>query len=205
MKKEKEAEEYLKFSFLLRLMIIGITGLPCSGADTFGKILVEKGFIQLSYSDVLREEARKRGIEITRDSLRELGNELRKKEGKGVISKRLIEKIENGKNYVVTTIRNPGEIREFRKNKGKEFILVNIDAPDIIRFERMVKRGRENDPNSFEEFKKLEKIELGKGQKAHGLQIRKCMEMADKVIVNDGSLDDLRKKIEEILRELKEK
>ena len=184
-------------------MIIGITGLPCSGADTLGKILVEKGFIQLSYSDILREEAKARGIEITRDSLRELGNELRKKEGKGITSKKLIEKMEDGKNYVVTTIRNPGEIKEFRKNKGKEFILVKIDASDIIRFERMVKRGRENDPNSFEEFKRLEEIELGKGQKAHGLQIKKCMEMADKVIVNDLGLNELKEKVEKLLSELK--
>ncbi len=186
-------------------MIIGITGLPCSGADTFAKILVEKGFTFLSYSDILREEAKKRGIEITRDSLRRLGNELREKGETGAISKRLIARMEKEKDYALGTIRNPGEIEEFKKNKGNEFFLIKIDASDIIRFERMTKRGRENDPNSFEEFKKLEEIELGEGQKDTGLQIRKCMALADKVIVNDSSLENLRGKVERLLTELKQK
>jgi len=182
-------------------MIIGITGLPCSGADTLAKILVDKEFTFLSYSDVLREEAKKRGIEITRESLRGIGNELREKEGNGAISKRLIAKMRDRENYVVATIRNPGEVNEFRERKGKEFFLVRIEAPDTIRFERMVERGRENDPSSFEEFKKLEEIELGDGQKSSGLQIRKCMEMADEVIVNDRSLEDLKEKVENLLEE----
>ena len=180
-------------------MIIGVTNLPCSGADSVGRILSEKGFIWLSYSDILREELRKNGKEINRETLRGLANELRKREGTGVLSKRLLQKIDNKRDYVFGTIRNPGEIHELRKTGN--FILMHIEAPTKIRFERMLSRNRENDPKTFGDFLALEAIEL-KDNVAEGLQIAECIKMADYKIVNDSSLEDLGKKVDELLMQL---
>ena len=59
-------------------MIIGLTGMPGSGSNFVGDFLVEeKGFIWLSYSDILREELQKEGKEITRKAMQDLGNEIR--------------------------------------------------------------------------------------------------------------------------------
>ena len=90
--------------------------MPGSGSNSVGDFLVEeKGFIWLSYSDILREELQKEGKEITRKAMQDLGNEIRERYGAGELSKRLINKMEGGKNYVVGTIRNPAEIEELRK------------------------------------------------------------------------------------------
>src|SRR3989344_5050279 len=116
-------------------MIIGVTGPLCAGTDTFGEILrKEKGFIWFSYSDILREELKKRNVEITRKNLQDIGDELRKKEGLGVLSKIIIEKIDNGFNYVIGNIRNPGEVEILREKFGKDFVLVRIDADVELRF-----------------------------------------------------------------------
>ena len=62
-------------------MIIGLTGKNASGKGEVANYLKTKGFVYYSLSDVLREEATKRGLEHTRDNLINLGNELRKKYG----------------------------------------------------------------------------------------------------------------------------
>lgn len=58
-------------------MIIGITGKNASGKGEAANYLKSKGFIYYSLSDVIREEATKRGLDHSRDNLIRIGNELR--------------------------------------------------------------------------------------------------------------------------------
>jgi len=58
-------------------MIIGLTGTMASGKDAVADILKKKGFICLSLSDEVREEAKNRQIELTRENLQILGDEKR--------------------------------------------------------------------------------------------------------------------------------
>ncbi len=182
-------------------MIIGITGLPCSGTDTVGRFLVEKGFIWYSYSDLLREELRAKGEEITRKSMQDLANAIRATQGSDAMSKKLLAKMESGKNYVVGTIRNPGEVEALRKRK--DFVLLGMHASPKIRFERMLLRNRESDPLTWEDFCNLELKEQGIGQASSGLRISDCLKLADKVIVNEGTFDELNEEVNNLLEQLK--
>jgi len=184
-------------------MLIGLTGPIASGTDVFGKILVEKGFERFSLSDYLREEMKKKGIEANRKNMQDFGDEIRKEFGEGELVKRLISKnkINKEKNYVIESIRNPGEVEEFRKFRS--FILVLVDAPNEIRYQRVLKRARDSDdPQTIEEFKKLEQKDFGVNQPKHGQQHSAVFKMADKKILNNGSLEDLRNRAEELLEEL---
>ena len=183
-------------------MIIGVTGSICSGTSTFMSFLNEKRFIGFSYSDILREELSKTGKEITRKNLQDIGDELRKKEGLGVLSRRMIEKMDNGKNYVVGNIRNPGEVEEFRKEFGDNFILIRLDADFQVRFDRARKRARENEPMELEAFKKMEERDLGENEEEHGQQHKRVIEMADFVIENNQGLGELKDKVDELLADL---
>lgn len=184
-------------------MIIGVTGPLCSGIDTFADILKkEHGFIWFSYSDILREEARKKGVELTRTNLQDLGDELRRSEGLGVLSKRIIEKLLPGKNYVCGNLRNPGEFEVMKNSLGNDFILIKIEAPQKVRFERLLKRRREKDPSNFEDFVKMEERDLGIGQADYGQQHAAVFPLAEKTIVNDSTVEDLAKKARELVREL---
>ena len=158
-------------------MIIGLTGEHCAGKGTFAEYLKKKGFYYLSLSDVIREEIAAEGKEITRDALIEKGNSLRKEFGPGVLAKKSVAKIKNDRNYVVDSIMNPVEVEELRKLKG--FFLVYVTAPPEVRFERMKARGRENDPNTFEAFLKVEKSEM-KSPDMTKHQQQKTDKMADK-------------------------
>ena len=65
------------------MIIIGLTGRNAGGKTTAGETLKAKGFYYLSLSDVIRQEARTRGLSEVRENLIALGNELRERHGPG--------------------------------------------------------------------------------------------------------------------------
>src|SRR3989338_5970833 len=172
-------------------MIIGLTGKNAAGKGELSKHIHSKGFVYLSLSDALREEATKRGLDHSRDTLINLGNELRKKFGNAILAKRISEKIKKEraagkKDFVIDSIRNPGEIHDLRKNKG--FLLCGVVTDQKIRFQRLLKRNRLGDAADFEEFKKHEDRE--NNDEASGQQLDKCLEMADKHISSNGTIEE---------------
>jgi len=180
------------------MMIIGLTGTFGAGKGAVADILKKNGFQQLVMSDVLREECRKEKIEENRDNLLAMGNKLRAEFGSGIIMKRLINKAkqEGYKDVIIDGIRSIGEVEELKKSDG---VLIAVDAPLDARYERILKRGTSKDNINFEEFKKQEKNELNKP----GTQLGRCVDMAEYKIINNGTLEQLEKRVAEILTKLK--
>jgi dCMP deaminase len=179
-------------------MIIGVTGFFCAGKDEFANYITSKGIEHISLSDILREDLIKAKIEVTRTHLQELGKDLRLKYGAGILAERALKSMPKDKNYLVSSIGTTGEAKALRK-RG-DFLLVFIDAPQNIRFERMKARNRENDPKTFDEFRKQEAKETKGGGSAYR-EIENLKKIADVVIVNDGSLDKFKAKIDKMLHD----
>ncbi len=76
--------------------------------------------------------------------------------------------------------------------------LIAIDANREKRYERINGRGSALDQVSFEEFCEQEEREMHSDD-PNKQNIAKVMEMADVVIHNDGTLDDLHREVEKIL------
>jgi len=178
-------------------MIVGLTGKNSAGKGEVAKYLQKKGFVYYSLSDVIREEATKRGVEHSRDNLINLGNELRKKYGAEYLAKQINKKIFSSRKnfFIIDSIRSPYEVKELMKNKG--FILIGIEAPIELRFKRLLKRNRLGDAKTLEEFKKQEQRENLKN--STNQQLDETFKSASKVILNDGSLKDLHEKIDKLL------
>lgn len=179
-------------------MIVGLAGYPGSGKNTVAYYLVRKNFFHYSLSDILREELQQRGKEVTRKNLINLGNQLRKKHGSDVLAKRVLQKVIFGKNYVISSIANPEEINLFKKRN--DFILIFVDAPLEIRQNRIKDREREKDPTKDDDIKKLDAKHSSKS--SYEIQIDKCKEMADIILKNGSTIDDLRKKVDKIIKDL---
>ncbi len=187
-------------------MIIGVTGYLASGKDTVGDMLVEKKFVTFSCSDYLREVVKKRKLEITRDNLVEVGNELREKHGSGFLADELVKKIKECQkekdNFVIESIRTVQEVKTFQENFD-DFILVFVDADPKIRYKRAKSRLREKEHiNSFKEFIESEKREMDDKEETNKQQLHKCKELAEIVINNDSSIEDLKKEVSELLVQL---
>ncbi|MEM2956362.1 MAG: AAA family ATPase [Candidatus Pacearchaeota archaeon] len=182
-------------------MIIGLTGTLGAGKSIVAEYLQKKGWVYFSLSHEVREEAKKQGIEITRENLQELGNDMRKKYGNDVLAQRILMKITDPqKNYVIDGIRNPAEIMLF-KQLGS-FYLIAVDAPKQLRFQRLIARNRESDPKTLYDFMRIDAIDQGKDQTESGQQTAECMKMADAVLVNDSTLERFWDKISFTVQQL---
>jgi dephospho-CoA kinase len=181
-------------------MIIGLTGKNAAGKGELANYLKNKGFVYFSLSDALRDEATKQDLDHSRDNLIKLGTEMRVKFGKGILAVRINEKISelSGKDIVVDSIRHPGEIEELKKNDG--FILIGVHTDAKIRFERLVKRGRVGDTQTFEEFLEHEKKE--NAHEGAGQQLDKCIEMADTTINSNGTVEEANKDLDSYMNSL---
>ena len=131
-------------------MIIGLTGTNGAGKTEVSEYLKSRGFEYHSLSDEIREEIRRTDREITREILIEVGNDLRKKFGSGILAERILPKLEQNHNCVVDSIRNPSEVEALKRRK--DFILLAVDADQMIRFERSRNRARENAAQTIEQF-----------------------------------------------------
>lgn len=177
-------------------MIIGVTGLIGSGKGAVADMLVEKGFVHLGHSNIIAEEVTRRGLPITRDNLVMVGNEIRKRDGNDAWAQRLIKKIEPEKNYVVEGFRNVGEVEAFRKISG--FFLLGVAAGKNRRFSWIIKRAKPGDPTNKEQFEQREQKDFLQSVQ-EGQQNALCFAMADRYILNEGTLEELKEEVENFL------
>lgn len=180
-------------------MIIGLTGENCAGKGTTAEYLRKKGFYYLSLSDVIREELSNAGLEVTRDNLIAKANELREKFGAGILAEKTMLKMQNDKNYVVDSIRNPSEVEALKQKNG--FFLLYVTAPPETRFVRMKLRDREDDPKTFEAFERIEQLEAQNPDKKKQ-NINATAALANKTIINDSDLSHLFDSVDKSLSEL---
>lgn len=190
------------------MKIIGLSGTNGSGKDTVGMLIAEKyNYLFISVSDLLREEVRRRGLEVARENLRSVSTEWRREGGLGVLVDKAVEyyKATEGdyRGLVMASLRNLGEIDRLHALGG---LSVWVDADPRIRYERIHKsnRGRAGEDNkTYEEFLREEEAEMhppdpddpsllnGAGVKA----------LADVTIVNESDLRALAAQLPKILGE----
>jgi len=177
-------------------MIIGLTGKNGSGKTAVCDYLRSRGFEYYSLSDEIREEIGKRGMEITRGLLIEVGNELREKHGPGVLAERVLRNLEADRNYVIDSIRNPFEVEVLRRRP--DFTLMALEADEAVRFERSRKRGREHAAQTLGQFVEEEARELESNNPA-SQQLQATREAADLVVTNNGTLEQLHQRLDALL------
>ena len=147
-----------------------------------------------SCSDSIRAHLKENGIEESRENLINGGNELRKSGGPGILAEMLIERLD-GKNAVIDSIRTPGEVEALQERD--DFILIEVRAGMDARWQRAQVRARTGDIVDRETFfANEEKEAVAKDESGQALNATAAL--ADLVLVNDGSLDDLHSDLEEL-------
>ena len=181
-------------------MIVGLTGRMASGKGTVADVLKAEGFGYYSLSDVIRDEIRHRGLEESRSTLTDIGNELRVNEGPSTLAVRILKKLTAGQSFVVDSIRNPAEVDALRAGRD-DFVLLCVEAPAAMRFERLRSRGRIGDVDTIEAFTAQEERELSSADPTTQ-QLLATEAKADHILLNDGSMEGLEEKVRALLSEL---
>jgi dephospho-CoA kinase len=182
--------------------LIGIAGTNGAGKDTIGEILSNQGWLFVSVTrDMLRVEAKKRGLAIERRNLRDISAEWRREYGLGVLVDKAVEEFKNAngsyKGLAVSSLRNEGEADRIHELGGK---IIWVDADPEVRFQRVMQRKRgTEDAKTYEEFLAEQAAEMKhKGDKAT-LDIADVKAKADIFIENDGNREEFIKRLETAL------
>lgn len=170
------------------MKIIGIAGTDGSGKDSIGEVLSQNGWKFVSVTDILRDEANKRGIRLGRDTLRQISAEWRREHGLGVLVDKAVETYKNeDKTYdglVLASLRNPGENDRIHELGGK---VVWVDAEPEIRFERIKNRNRGSEDHvTFKEFLAEEQAQSQHAGDEATLNLTGVREKADIFLENNG-------------------
>jgi dephospho-CoA kinase len=142
----------------------------------------------------VRDEAKNRNLEASRENLGKLMLELREENGPGAIAELVKSKIQSSTANVllIDGVRSNAEIDVLRKFGTVK--LLAIHASTDTRFNFLQKRGRSDDPQTKEHFNERDDRELGVG-------VSNSIALSDFAISNIGlTKDELIKKSNEIIQ-----
>jgi len=180
----------------MKKIIIGLVGEIASGKGTIVEYLAKKhGASTHRFSTILRDILDRLHIQHSRDSLQQASLMLRSTYGENILAKVMLGDTQNDKNEIIVIdgIRRAGDI-EFLK-EDPNFKMVFVDVSLEKRYERIIGREENADDKNktFQEFK----IDA---QKEAELTIRGLREQANVILDNNGTVEELEKQIEELLK-----
>jgi len=177
------------------LKVIGLVGKAGAGKDTVAGIIGRR-YPSVRMGDVVVNETRRRGLPVTDENVGAVASALRLEEGMDAIAVRCMGEIESISSPVVVVngIRGADEVRLFRFQFPK-FILVEVWAPERLRYERIRARGRSDDIDNLEDFKSRDSRESSWG-------LDEAVAMADFRIENDGSLEELESRTWDVVEKI---
>jgi dephospho-CoA kinase len=180
-------------------LVIGLTGMPGAGKSVVVQAAKDWGYNVVVMGDVIREETRNRGLELTPQNVGKVMLQLREESGPTVIAQKCVPKIVELASHkvIIDGLRSYAEAEVFKENFAN-FVLVTVHAPTKVRFERLNARGRSDDSASFEVFHEREMRELGVGLGA-------AIGLSEYVIVNDGTIDDVKCRAKAVLGRIEDK
>ncbi len=172
------------------MKILLIAGMPGAGKEEFLTVARSMGISFLRMGDIVREY---HGLSGTDLSVGAFANSERETFGKDIWAKRALERM-SGDIFLVDGCRSMDEVRSYRR-LSDDVVIVGIYASPDDRYRRLVIRGRDDAPQSVEEFVARDSREMGWG-------LAEVLALADMMITNDSDLPSFKIKVAEALGEI---
>lgn len=176
------------------MTIIALVGMPGSGKSMAAKILKDEGFTIIRFGDVTDDEMKRRGLDPTQENECAVRESLREEIGMHAYAVLNLPRINAaravGGTVVLDGMRSMEEYAYLREQLPDLFV-VAIHTPAEKRYQRLSnrkERGMARDVAVARDKAEVEKLNI-LGPIAH----------ADFTIVNDGSIDDLQRQLDEVL------
>jgi dephospho-CoA kinase len=173
------------------MRIIVLAGMPGSGKEEFVQVAISKGYEVVRMGDVVRSEAALRKVPNHDKGVGGFADSERRENGPDIWARRCVPFI-RGERTLIDGSRSLDELEAFRGAFGDDLKLVAIHAPPRARYGRLLERGREDAPQSWEEFAERDRREMSWG-------LGWLIAMADVMLVNSGSLASFRRTVRAFL------
>ena len=184
------------------LKIIAFVGMSGSGKSVAVDFLTDKGIPKVYFGGMIYKEMEKRGIERTPDgeSEKKFREMIRETEGKDWVVKQVIDEVYNladagQKRIVLDGVYSWTEMKTLKHEFPGAMTFVAIVVPKRLRYKRVA--SRPDRPFNEEEIKERDRSEIENLEKGGPIAA------ADYYVLNDGTVEDMKKKLAEILVEIK--
>ena len=177
--------------------IIAVVGMCGSGKSIATEILEKEGWHKVYFGGVTYKKMAEEGIERTPDSERIFREKLREQYGPECYAKLLLPEIEEAvktKNVVLDGLYSWYEYKFLKEHLKENFKLLCIVVDKNVRYDRIAIRPERPFDNEKAIERDLSEIEnLYKGGP---------IAYADYYIFNNGTLEEYKKRLEEILKQI---
>lgn len=176
-------------------LVIGLAGQIASGKDTVADyVKLKYDGETVSFSQPLRDILNRLYLPIDRIHMSKLSKALTDTFGGDVLSKTIATEIEKSdkKIFILPNIRREADYAHLIHNPG--FVLVGLNTDAKIRYERLVKRGQNEDDKTktWEQFQKDAELSTE-------VTIAPLIEKSKIKLDNNGSLEDLYKQVDKLI------
>ncbi|MBQ3470669.1 AAA family ATPase [Candidatus Saccharibacteria bacterium] len=181
--------------------ILAIVGMSGSGKSVVVDALTEKGYPKVYFGGMIYKEMEKRGIKRTEDgeSEKKFREEIREKEGKDWVVNQVIAETKDlisagQKRIILDGVYSWTEYKILKHEFPTNLTFVAIVVDKKLRYARVAKRpDRAFDTQAIRERDRSEIENLEKGGP---------IAAADHYILNNGSIDEIKTRLDEILKEI---
>lgn len=178
--------------------IIAFVGLPGVGKSVAVDYITEKGYPKVYFGGVILDALTEAGLEHNQENEKAFREEIRVREGKDFVVKRIIKQIkdlvEAGQHRIIADgLYSWTEYKALKKEFPGELSVVAVVATKKLRHRRLVNRPVR--PLTQEEADKRDWAEI------EGLEKGGPIAIADHYIINNSHLDNMYRQLDEILEE----
>lgn len=180
------------------MLVIWITGTLGAGKGTIADYLVKKWFVHYSVSGYISEEIKIRWLEVNRDTMYQVGWDLKQKFWPDFIVRTLYERAKaEWKSAVIESVRSPWEVTSLQTLE--DFKLISVDAGQKLRYERIRLRNSVKDQVDFDTFVANERRELESSNDPSKIDLPACIALADYQISNNWTFEELYKQVDDVI------
>jgi len=180
------------------MKVVSIVGMTGAGKTEVSRVFEQNGFIRIRFGDVTDQEIKQRGLELNEENEGYIRELLRKEHGMSAYAKLNLPRIDSALEHsdvVIDGLYSWEEYAFLKAYYGEDLWLVAVWSSPKTRYQRLTTRPER--PLTLEEAVNRDRAEIENINKGGPIA------MADFTIINESSLENLRREAERIITKLR--